>query len=47
MAPVRLDTLTQDDIVSRERDLYRGRRTLPQAGAALDVRHEERQRAGR
>ena len=47
MATVRLDALTQDDIVSCECDLHRLRRVFPQAGAALDVRRQERQHAGR
>jgi hypothetical protein len=47
MATVRLDALTQDDIVPCEGDLHRLRRFFPQTGAALDVRHQERQCAGR
>ena len=37
-AAVRLDALTQDDIVACECDLHRVRRVLPQAGTTLDVR---------
>ena len=47
MATVGLDALTQNDIVSCEGDLHRLRRVLPQAGTALDVRHQERQCAAR
>jgi len=46
-ATMSLDALTQDGIMSCECDLHRVWRALPQAGAALDVRQQERQRAAR
>ncbi len=47
VAAARLDVAAQDRIVPGERGLHRVGRRLPHARAALDVREQERQRAGR
>jgi len=46
VAAARLDAVTQNGVVARQRGLHRLRSRLPHARAALDVRQQERQRAG-